>query len=312
MDPVNLGQYLEVPMSTLKTYEAVGCNDCGIMMSGFTARQDDCPNCKTCNLKSCSKIARNVHGDLGYIKCSVCTLLPAIKQPSPSLSCDACKVSVCHSCTKVFLPLDIQFLLSALKDRQDIVDMYAILKTHSISKIMEAPEHLPADVNPKIWSTLFSLSQKYLHPEQYVNILHEEHVRDMQATLKASRTIVGSNVEVDDIKDFQKQQLATYQANQATELSNFRERQKTDFATFKLLAAANLVTHKRTHTEAAATEGKSLRALEKFRKRLAKKAAPKKSTVKNVKKSKDSDDAGSSSENDSEDEEASSPKRKRT
>ena len=134
----------------------------------------------------------------------------------------------------------------------------------------------------------------------------------MQATLKASRTIVGSNVEVDDIKEFQKQQIATYQANQAAELTNFRERQKTDFATFKLLAATNLVTHKRTHTEAAATEGKSLRALEKFRKRLAKKTALKKSTGKNVKKSKDSDDAGSSSENDSEDEEASSPKRKRT
>ena len=135
----------------------------------------------------------------------------------------------------------------------------------------------------------------------------------MQATLKASRTIVGSNVEVDDIKEFQKQQIATYQANQAAELSNFRERQKTDFATFKLLAAANLVTHKRTHTDAAATEGKSLRALEKFRKRLAKNAAPKKSTGKSVKKSKDSDDAGSSSEDDGEDEEeASSPKRKRT
>jgi hypothetical protein len=204
--------------------------------------------------------------------------------------------------------------LSALKDRQDIVDMYAILKTHSISKIMDAPEHSPADVNPKIWSTLFSLSQKYLHPKQYVNILHEEHVRDMQATLKASRTIVGSNVEVDDIKEFQKQQIATYQAKQATELTNFRERQKTDFAAFKLLAATNLVTHKRTHTEAAATEGKSLKALESFRKRLAKKAAQKKSsTGKKAKKSKDSDDAGSSSEDDGEDEEeASSPKRKRT
>jgi hypothetical protein len=136
----------------------------------------------------------------------------------------------------------------------------------------------------------------------------------VQATVKASRTIVGSNVEVDDIKEFQKQQIATYQANQATELTNFRERQKTDFATFKLLAATNLVTHKRTHTDAAATEGKSLKALESFRKRLAKKAAPKKSsTGKKAKKSKDGDDAViSSSEDDSDDQEAPSPKRKRT